>query len=147
MKKISTPIVSGGAVNFIDDYFSNTRSGAAYIIESFVPLLKRTLAGLHGKFTRGELMLILDTFNATALSAPLAGQHLYLSCCDAVELDNADDQWGVDPASFLGKLEQLSPYQAACIEIWANGFWYGAAHIKDERDIEEYVAKLVEEGK
>jgi len=144
MKKISTPIVSENSIAHLSEYFQSTRSGTAYLVESFPVLMKRTLAELRGVFTAGELSLIVDVFNGIALTAQLAGQHLYPSCRDAMELDEYDKKWGVKKYELLRKIEETTIYQAACLEIWANGFWYGAAKIDENLDFTAYINQLEE---
>ncbi len=94
-------------------------------------------------FAGAELKLIVDVFNGTALTAGIAGQHLLLSCSDGIELNNLDAKWDVDRKAFLEKLQSLSVFQAACLEIWANGFWYNKNAANGELDIDAHIGPMV----
>jgi len=140
MKKIA-PKIEDSSAEFIAENFRSLNSGCRYVLDSFKSLHQRTLHEIAGRFTRGELMLMIDCFNATALTAGIAGQHLELNCSDAIDLDNMDQKWEIDGGALKQKLSELTIYEAACLEIWANGFWYGGPG-SEGRDIEEYVAAL-----
>lgn len=126
--------------------FSSLTGGITYITEALPVLAKRALKNIEGKFTRGELYLLIDTFNASMLTPELAGQHLELSAEDAMILDGLDKKWNVDQESFLSKLEGLSFFEKACLEIWVRAFWEGKRENQDDvikDDLEEYVAQLL----
>ena len=144
MQKVTSRI-SDQQAKWYADKFRSLTGGITYVTASFPQLYKRTLHYLKSKFSRGELMLMIDTFNATALTGEIAGQHLELSVFDAINLDGLDQKWEIDKDEFLHKIKALSFLDCACLEIWANGFWYGGEGA-DSRDIEKYVAQLSIEG-
>jgi len=116
--------------------FRDPATGIEHIVRTLAMLYRRTLADLKGRFDQGELSLMLDVFNATALMPQIAGQHLLINCVDGMELDRLDKKWKVDRPEFTKKLEALTLLEAACLEFWANGFWYGT---NEARDFEKYV--------
>jgi len=53
--------------------FSSFEHGLPYLIESYKTLHRRTLGELKGRFTRGELCLLIDVFNGTMLTPQFLG--------------------------------------------------------------------------
>jgi len=137
MQKIG-PIISDKAEKFIREHFSNLNAGAVYVLDAFPDLYARTLHDLKGKFSRGELMLILDVTNGLALNPGLAGQHLLVQVSDGIELDGLDKKWKVTKKNVTSNLQSLNTFQIACLEIWAGAFW----EKEDHGNIEEYVKRL-----
>jgi len=89
---------------------------------------------------------MIDVFNSTALTPQLAGQHIEIQCVDGMALDNLDEKWDVNKEGFIEKLKSLTIFEAACLEIWANGFWYGGWHpegIYGAGELEEYISRLL----
>jgi len=123
-KKPIAPRISDRSAEFYPQIFSSLHFGTTYTLDAFPALYQRTLHDLRGKFGQGELSLLIDVFNSTMLTPQLAGQHLYLQAQDGMELDGLDEKWAVDREAFLKKLDALPVFAAACLEIWANGFWY-----------------------
>jgi len=139
-KKIG-PQVSTQTIEFFGEKFKSTNAGAEYTLAAFPGLYQATLTReIKGVFTAGELSLMLDVFNATMLTPALAGQHL--NCIDGMELDHLDEKWEINKAEFTKKLNALTIFQANCLEIWANGFWYSGATETRGLDLEKYVAVL-----
>jgi hypothetical protein len=141
MKTIKTaPRISDTAAKVITDGFSSLNAGCEYILNAWPALFRRTIHGLKREFERGELKLMVDIFNASILTPGIAGQHLIANCEDGIELDGLDKKWEIDKKKFLEKIHSLTIFEAACLEIWANGFWYGAGG-KRKLDIDTYVKK------
>lgn len=144
--KKMTPRVTASSHKFLKHNFRTANAGAEYILEACTSALyPRTMHNIKGKFTADELRLILDVFNATALTAGSAGQHLVMNAVDGMELDGLDKKWNVDRKIFTLKLQSLSIFEAACLEIWAVGFWYGEDPDKN-LDINQRVAPLISES-
>ncbi len=139
------PRIDEKTAEWLREKFKTLNAGSEYALGAFRALNERALCGLRGKFERGELYVIIAVFNTTVLMAGLAGQHLVTNCVDGMILDGLDKEWGVDKAAFLKKLKRLSLLEAAALEIWANGFWYGGRH-KDGFPggaLDEYVEKML----
>lgn len=135
------PRIHDTTYDFFGDTFQSVGSGVTYAIESFVALYRRAMADeIQGKFSEGELSLIIDVFNATFLTAGVAGQHVIPQVSDGIALDGLDEKWSIDKNQLLQKLESLSLFARAALEVWANGFWYGG---KIEKDLGKYISKLV----
>jgi len=137
----TTQIIIEATAQVLRDYFITLNSGTEYVLNAFAPLFLLTLCGLRSKFTDDELKLIIDTFNATHLTPWLAGHHIIDSCRDAINGNGLDKAWVVDKKTFLEKIKSLTIFQAACLEIWANGFWYGDPGNK-ELNMEKWIKKL-----
>lgn len=119
--------------------FESLNAGLEYTLEATPDLYRRTLYDLQGKFTRGELMLMLDAMNGHRSNPHMAGIELGAHVVDRMALENLDKKWGIpDRWAFNKKLADLSYYDRACLEIWVQAFWAQKKHDK----IEEYVAAL-----
>ena len=108
----------------------------------FVPLYHQCMSGLVGRFTAGELSLMLDVANSLALTPVMMGQHLTAECLDGIGLEGLDDKWGVQEVAFRDRLHSLSPFEATCLEIWSRAFWESGAYENDDA-IHTYIKPLL----
>jgi hypothetical protein len=136
MPKI-TPRISDTTERWLSENFSSKHAGAELVLDAFPTLYRRGLADLKGRFTGPELSLLLDALNGLYLTPILLGQHLVASATDGIRLDGLDEKWGVEPESFLQKLDSLSFFEKACLEIWLRAYWGSGAE-----DHEQWVGKL-----
>jgi hypothetical protein len=138
----TAPRISEKSAEYLPTQFSNINSGMEYLADSWPTLHRRALGEIKGRFSAGELSLIIDVFNATSLTPALAGQQLAISIADGIALDGLDTKWGIDGPSLHAKIAGLTSFQAAGLEIWANGFWYsGAGHV--EAGLGKYLEVLI----
>lgn len=144
MKKIA-PKISDTAAEFYPSLFASLNGGATYALEAFPKLYQRTLHGMKGRFSKSELSLMLDVMNATMLTPQSAGYHLAANVADGIALDGLDEKWEIDGKTLNEKLAALPPFEAACLEIWANGFWYAKDRkdIQSGEDFENWLAQLI----
>ena len=134
----TAPRISIAAAEVIADNFANLNNGCEYILNSWPDLYRRTIFDMKKKFDPAEFKLMIDVFNSTALTHNLAGQQLLTNCADGIDLDGLDQKWNIEKNVFLEKIQSLTIFEEACLEIWANGFWYGSAG-KRPLDIEAYI--------
>ena len=139
MKAIS-PKIQDAAAGFYPKFFKNLNAGATYTLESFPGMYRKTLFGMKGLFSENELKLIVDIFNSTMLTPVLAGEHLVWSVQDSIELEHVDKKWEVKKEIILQKISKLHLFEKACIEIWANGFWYNSDDTP--QDLDKYIKLL-----
>lgn len=143
-RKSTAPRIGEQSAKFYTSVFQSLNWGLEFTADAFPVLYRRTLHDLKGRFTRGELSLMIDVFNATALMPGLAGQHLDANVADGIDLDRLDEKWKIDGAALNAKIAALTIFQAACLEIWANGFWYRAdAPDPVGKDFDEWLAQLL----
>jgi len=91
-------------------------------------------------FEENELSLIIDVYNAHLLTPELAGQTIRSECEDGIKLNRLDEKWKIsDVENFLLRIAKLSHFEAACLEIWANAFWYNKLR---DKDLDKYISKL-----
>lgn len=135
--EICIGIIGNLADDTLVQQFRDPATGVEHIVRTLSMIYKRTMADLKGKFTPAELSLMIDVFNSTALMPQIAGQHMLINCVDGMELDGLDNKWKVGREAFTAKLQALTLIEAACLEIWANGFWYGVG-AEDHCNIELY---------
>ena len=89
----------------------------------------------------GELSFLVEAFKETKLSPQLAGQQFKIFCDDAMTFRRLDDKWKIASDAFLKKIEELTSFQMACLEIWAKKFWF-AKWKKGDKSLKEYVKLL-----
>ena len=123
MPKKCSPLISDQAIEFYTGTFDNLNAGVTYALEAFLPLYRRTLHEIRGKFTEGELSLLIDVSNGLCLTPGIAGQHTITQVADGCDLDKLDEKWEIDKKTFVEKLESLPIFSLACLEVWATGFW------------------------
>ncbi len=139
-KKIVAPRIHEGVKNWYAENFPTTNAGVTFVLESFPELYKRALLELRGRFSREELMLIVDVYNATALTPGMSMLDAQVS--DGIALDDLDKKWEIEKDSILQKVKSLTSFQGAVLEMWANGYWY-AHPAKKLSDLEKYVKQLL----
>ena len=123
---------------FLTDNFRTKSAGAEYILAAW-PAASRKFIGLDmkGKFTAGEIKLMIDVMNGTMLSHEMAGQHLPLNVTDGIMLDNLDEKFGVDAVKLNRDLAGMSTPELMILEIWIQGFWHAVTD--HGQDMDEYI--------
>jgi hypothetical protein len=139
-KKIS-PRIEDQSREFLSTHFSTLNAGAEYVLDGFPMLYNRALYEMRGHFSDGELSFLIEAFKDTKLSPQLAGQQFKIFCDDAMTFRNLDDKWKIKSDTFLKKIENITSFQAACLEIWAKKFWF-AKWKKGDKSLVEYVKLL-----
>ena len=139
-KKIS-PRIEDQSREFLSTHFSTLNAGAEYVLDGFPMLYNRALHEMRRHFSDGELSFLVEAFKDTKLSPQLAGQQFKIFCDDAMTFRNLDDKWNIKSDVFLKKIENITSFQAACLEIWAKKFWF-AKWKKGDKSLMEYVKSL-----
>ena len=135
----TAPRINSQAAVFYPTVFKTLNSGLEFVLESYPTLYRRALSEAKNLFTDDELRLIVDVFNGTALTPGSSGLHLALSVEDSITLDGYDQKWNIDPININAKIAELSTFQTACLEVWANGFWYSKASQEKSLDIDAHI--------
>ena len=131
-KKRIQPYLTPQAINFYDRAFDTAAEGVSFACESFPIWYTNTLRELRGKFTRGELSMIIDILNGTVIM-PYFADSIWLEISDSFDLYPGvyEDKWSADKKTFIGKIEALTHFQRCCLEIWAKAFWSGDYNAPD----------------
>lgn len=115
---------------WLSDLFPSANAGAEWVLGNFPSLYIGTLAELRGRFSRGELSMMIDAMNGcmtlfTAGGVGLAGQRLLLSIYDSFRLypGQYEEKWSVEADELNGKLQACTRFQVVCLELWSAGFW------------------------
>ena len=140
-KKIS-PRIEGQSQDFLSKNFNTLNAGAEYVLDGFPMLYNRALHETRAHFSVNELSFLVEAFKETKLSPQLAGQQFKIFCDDAMTFRELDDKWKIKSDEFLKKIEGLTSFQMACLEIWAKKFWF-AKWKKGDKNLREYVKSLV----
>lgn len=132
------PRANERTVEYLTNHFSRINAGAEYILAAW-PAAARKFIGIDmmGKFTAGELRLMIDVMKGTMLSPEMAGQHLCLNVADGIALDGMDEKWNVDAGVLNEKLADMSTPELMILEIWIQGFWQ--AFTNHDQDIDKYI--------
>ena len=139
-------LISDPAKAWYEANFATGSTGTAYALEAFYGLCRNELARtLMGKFTGGELCLMIDVSNGLMLMPHISGQHMYAQVSDGCALDHLDEKWAIHKNELLAKLDSLQLTSLIALEIWCRAFWEGNRKGQDEgikTDLEEYVKQL-----
>ena len=139
-KKISPRIEDQSRV-YLSSHFSTLNAGAEYVLDGIPMLYNRALHEMRGHFGEAELSFLVEAFKETKLSPQLAGQQFKIFCDDAITFRQLDAKWRINSDAFLKKVEDLTSFQMACLEIWAKKFWF-AKWKKGDKSLKEYVNVL-----
>ncbi|NIV98268.1 hypothetical protein GWN26_03600 [Candidatus Saccharibacteria bacterium] len=139
-KKISPRIEDQSRV-YLSSHFSTLNAGAEYVLDGIPMLYNRALHEIRGHFGERELSFLVEAFKETKLSPQLAGQQFKIFCDDAITFRQLDAKWKIKSDAFLKKVEDLTSFQMACLEIWAKKFWF-AKWKKGDKSLREYVKVL-----
>ena len=138
-RKSTSPMIDDKCADFYKTTWGSVNAGTTYVLDAFPALYKRTLEDLKGRFSREELLLMIDVNNGLWLTPRIAGQHMDAQVSDGIALDHLDEKWEIDGDALNKKVADLSIFEAACLEIWIMAFWEQEA----PGDIEAYVAELM----
>jgi len=122
-QKTLGPRVTETAADWYKTSFGSHNAGAEYVLAAFPALYARTIKEAKAFFSPNEKKLIIDVANGMMLNPAMAGQHIVASCTDSMDLDGTDEKWQIDRVFMVSKLSQLSLFERACLEIWAQAFW------------------------
>ena len=138
----TAPRISDKSAEWYKHTFGTVNAGAEYILDSVPQMYRITLDRLKGRFSRGELMVMVDV-NPGALTARIAGQHMGMQVADGIALDHLDEKWEIDGKKLNEKIAGLTIFETACLELWVKAFWEN----HEQLDLENYVAELAEKQK
>ena len=110
--------------------FKSSNAGVEYAMEMFPLLYRKTLLELKGMFFYNELKLIIKVVIKQNLDPRTAGQYLLTSLTTAIQVNNLQEKYSVDPDSLIEKVDKLTSFQKACLELWAWG-WQKTDNIED----------------
>jgi len=143
-EKAVSPRISESSHAFYGKTFDNVHQGTYFVLEMFPAVYGLTLAReLKGKFTAGELMLMIDVNNGLFLTPQISGQHMDIQVADGCSLDRLDEKWKVDAKKMSKKIGELTLFQGACLEIWSRAFWESGEWEGHGDALKKYVEALL----
>jgi hypothetical protein len=131
------PEISDQTSAWILDTFPKINSGMTYISNGFPSLYRATLHDMKGTFSPTELSLMIDVFNGLILTPQLAGQHIALQVANGIKLDSLDEKWGINGLELMRKIDSMTLFDRACLEIWLSRYWKNG-----DKDMNDYVQEL-----
>jgi hypothetical protein len=132
------PRITPQAAAWLEENFPNRNAGAEFVLDAFPSLYKRGLKATLDNLSDGEKKLIIDLHNAYFMTPQHLGQGVSLQVRDGIDLDGMDKKWHVARTDIVAKLESMTFFELACLEIWATAFWQ-AGHWEAEGGLEKYV--------
>jgi hypothetical protein len=133
---------------FYAKQYGKTTPGTVIAAEGFYEIHRRTLRELQGKFTKPEIMALVDNLNSTLLDAQfqVRPEMLWASLEDGGHLDGLFEKWGVDAAYFEKKILALTAAQCFVLQDEIKAAWNNedTATINDtEQKFSSLIKKLV----
>ena len=119
-KRVS-PRVTTETIYFLEQSFKTINSGAEIVLNSFPALYSTTIHGLAGMFTVDELKMIVMVMVSVQVNSDILGM-LVASRVSKEFSGYQSDKWRVEEYSIMSKFNNLTPFQAACLDIWSTGF-------------------------
>lgn len=125
------PKISEGAAKWYEENWPSLNAGVTIAIEALPVLYQASIAELRGRFSRGELCMILDVMNGHAGVMVLGGSmsvgyHIPPNIEDSFKLypNMYEEKWDIqDPQSFIARLNSLTRFQLMTLEIFAAAWW------------------------
>lgn len=130
-KRAIAPKINESAAQWYEENFPSLNAGATVTLEAMPLLYQASLAELRGRFSKGELHMILDVMNGHAGIMVLGGSmsvgyHIPPNIEDSFKLypGTYEQKWNIaDPAGFVSRLNALPRFHLVTLEIWSAGFW------------------------
>lgn len=135
----TAPRITDRSAEFYRRTFGSINAGMEYVGDSFPYLYRATISALKGRFDMPEIRAIMNGGPIAPPNAHIAGKQLLLALPDRMAEDNLARKWGINGTALYAKISSLTIFEAACLEIWIEGFWSQGP----EGDIETYVNELV----
>lgn len=138
------PMLPSETISEYREIFQTVEDGIEYVLEMFPMLFRNALSEIRGKFSRKEVMLIIRVMSGLILSPQLAGQYVIGNVLDRIAREDLVASDGIEKSGFLEKLRTLNTFQRACLEIWANSYWYhGGKPYEDSDALNRYMETLI----
>ena len=145
--KAMAPRVPESAIEFYQQHWSSANGAAEWVLGSFPGMYHAALAEIRGRFSAGELSMLIDVANGSALliysGAGVVGSNLILSVDDSFRLypGQFEEKWQIEWKPMMAKMESLTRFQLTALEVWAGSFWEGDH--EDEDAIEKHISTLL----
>jgi len=128
--KNMAPRVPESAIEFYRQHWSTPNAAAEWVLGSFQGMYQAAISELRGKFTAGELKMMIDVANGSALlvsGAGIVGSNLVFSVEDSFRLYPGvfEQKWSIEWKPMMAKMGSMSSFQLTALEIWAGSFWEG----------------------
>lgn len=98
-------------------------------------LLRLGLSEITGMFTQDEIYLIADICNGYWYRVVNPIHQLLINVSDGIQLEALDKKWGVDKKALLGKLADLSQFQAHVILTTVIQCWHRMNYSDNTLDV------------
>jgi hypothetical protein len=124
MKK-TTIVLNDLAARYFEEDFKSVAAGAQHAAENYYQLKGQTARELKGRFTRQELIAMIDSLNGL-FHTPMTQssvQMFLIGMTDSEELDGTFTRHEADWNAFKAKAEQLTSAQVFFLQQLIKEFW------------------------
>ena len=125
------PKITAATAEWYKTTWPSLNAGVTIAIEMLPRLHAEAIAELRGKFSRGELAMILDVMNGHAGVMVLGGSmsvgyHIPPNIEDSFRIYPGmyEEKWEItDAAGFVKRLNGVTRFHLVALEIWSAAFW------------------------
>lgn len=116
-EKIKTaPRISPESAEWYKKMFGSINAGMEFVANAFPMLYSHTITAMPVDFSEDELDIILNSASLHIVPK-LSGRSIIYSVGDWLTANHKTHKTLID------KLNHLSIWHAACLELWAKGYW------------------------
>lgn len=110
---------------FLKKKYERPNPGAREAIEGFAEIYRRTVLEISGKFSKPEIMALVDNLNSTMLviDYQTQPQFLWANLEDGEAFDGLFKKWGVDGKALKDKIFALTAAQTFVIQDEIKAAW------------------------
>ena len=124
---------------FLKKKYERPNPGAREAIEGFAEIYRRTVIELKGKFTKPEIMALVDNQNSTLLviDYQAQAQFLWANLEDGEPFDGLFKKWGVDGEALKEKIFSLTAAQTFVLQDEIKAAW------NDQEEVQNNFSNLL----
>jgi hypothetical protein len=118
--------------------FPTAHTAAQSIVVASHRLYRLTIEEIKGRFSAGELHMIITSVENLEPAGIAAGGEMLLQINDMVSLRQLDGEIP-DIAGFMARIRRLTAYQAAVLQWWAMGYHNLSKRGASSLELQEYL--------
>lgn len=118
---------------FLKLKYERPNPGAREAIEGFAEIYRRTVLELKGKFTKPEIMALVDNLNSTLLVIDYQAQpqFLWANLEDGEAFEGLFKKWDVDGAALKSKIFALTAAQTFVLQDEIKAAWNNPEEVEN----------------
>lgn len=116
-KKPVTPRIQPQTAELMGTLFNSTTGGSAYVLDSFPGLFQKNIGYALRSLEPEQRIALIHLMERVDLSPDMAGEHIKTLALSG---------------DMTRKLEYLSVFHMACLELWAKAFYIQSGYTIDQ---------------